>query len=45
MTTEGKRHLGAVIGSEGYKKVLLKQRFQHGCDEIKNLSKIEWDEP
>ena len=45
MTTEGKRHLGAVIGSEGYKKSFVETKISTWCDELKNLSKIAWDEP
>lgn len=39
-TTEGKRHLGACIGSESYKKEYCDKIVKQWCDEVENLCDI-----
>ena len=45
ITIEGKRHLGATIGSEGYKKSFVRDKVKELIDQLKVLSKIAHIEP
>ena len=45
ITIEGKRHLGATIGSEGYKKSFVWDKVKELIDQLKVLSKIAHIEP
>ena len=40
ITTDGQRHLGAVIGSREYMTTYVTSKIQGWCDEIKRLSEI-----
>ena len=39
-TTDGKRHLGAVIGSAGYKKEYATEKVDQWCNEMRKLAEI-----
>ena len=45
ITTEVKRHLGAVIGSNGYKEQYINEKIDSWYDQLKHLSKIALIEP
>ena len=45
ITTEGKRHLGAVIGSESYKEQYISEKINEWKDELHVLSEIAKIEP
>jgi hypothetical protein len=45
ITTAGKRHLGAVIGTPEYKDVYLNEKVQEWCTRIKSLSEIAKTQP
>ena len=40
ITTTGQRHLGAVIGTEEFKKTYLEEKVEDWCKRLKNLSQI-----
>ena len=44
-TTDGKRHLGAVIGSAGYKKEYAREKVDQWCNEMRKLTEIAISEP
>ena len=44
-TVSGKRHLGAVIGSESFKSEYVKEKVQTWCNEILKLSEIAKSQP
>ncbi|MEO0684907.1 MAG: hypothetical protein AAFY76_07635, partial [Cyanobacteria bacterium J06649_11] len=41
ITTEGKRHLGAAIGSNSYKKCYVRGKVYELTEQLKILSKID----
>ena len=45
VTTEGSRHLGAVIGSEGFKATFVTKKIDTWCEELELLSRIAEIEP
>ena len=45
ITTEGEKHLGAVIGSEKYKDTFVKNKVEEWVQEVKELSEIAKTEP
>ena len=45
VTVEGKRHLGATIGSDGYKKSFIREKLKELIEQLKMLSKIAQIEP
>ena len=45
MTREGQRHLGAVIGTEEFKKEYVKEKVAEWVKEVKALSDIAKTEP
>ena len=45
ITCEGKRHLGAVIGSTGFKEQYVKNKVQEWTKEVNKLSEIARTEP
>ena len=45
ITVEGKRHLGAVVGSSSFKTEYVRQLIDGWIDELKNLNKIAKVEP
>ena len=45
ITTEGQRHLGAVIGSIEYKQTYIQDKVNQWIKELQTLSKIAWFEP
>ena len=45
ITTEGQRHLGAVIGSEEYKNKFVTNLVKGWTDEVTNLAKIAMSDP
>ena len=44
-STDGQRHLGAVLGSESFKKEYVSQKVQKWCDEISKLSEFAKSQP
>ena len=44
-TTEGQRHLGAVIGSEIFKQKYVQEKIVQRIKELRVLCKIAWCEP
>ena len=44
-TTEGQRHLGAVIGSEIFKQKYVQEKIVQWIKELRVLCKIAWCEP
>ena len=44
-TAEGKRHLGAVIGSENFRREYANKKIMNWCSEIEKLSEIAILEP
>ena len=45
ITTEGKRHLGAVVGSESYKQTYVMKKVDEWCKELQLLSRIASIQP
>ena len=45
ITTEGKRHLGAVIGTTNYQQNYMKEKISKWITELRMLCKIAWHEP
>ena len=45
ITTEGQRHLGAVIGSETFKQKYVQEKIDQWIKELRVLCKIAWCEP
>ena len=45
MTTAGKRHLGAAIGSNDFKTDYIQAKVSKWCDEIHNLAEIAKSQP
>ena len=45
ITTEGKRHLGAVLGTEDYKNTYIDEKVTEWCGRIMKLSEIAKSEP
>ena len=44
-TTQGKRHLGAAIGSADFKATYASEKIDIWCKEILNLAEIEKSQP
>ena len=44
-TTDGKRHLGAIIGSQSFKDEYVNEKVEKWCQEIERLIKIEETQP
>ena len=42
LTTEGQRHLGAVIGTANFKQNYMKEKINQWIQELPILSKIAW---
>ena len=42
ITTDGQRHLGAVIGTANFKQNYMKEKINQWIKEIRILSKIAW---
>ena len=45
ITSEGERHMGAVIGSKEFKEQYVSNKVQKWVEDIEELSKIAKDEP
>ena len=45
ITTEGKRHIGAALGSEEFKQELVKAKVQKWTNDVHDLSTIAKEEP
>ena len=45
ITTEGKRHLGAVLGSENYKDEFCKEKVDEWRGQLENLAEIAETQP
>ena len=45
ITTEGKKHLGAVIGSGGFKDKYVQEKVTEWCNEVRELAQIAQTEP
>ena len=45
ITTEGKRHLGAVVGSQQFKETYVNNLIDEWVEELKNLQKVALIEP
>ena len=45
ITTEGKRHLGAVIGTKKFKNEYMHDLVNNWVDDVKLLAEIAWSEP
>ena len=45
ITTEGERHLGAVIGSEEYKQKFVENKISKWVNDVETLAEIAQDEP
>jgi hypothetical protein len=45
ITTEGKRHLGAAIGTEEYKNTYITEKVDEWCERMKKLSTIAKTQP
>ena len=45
ITSEGKKHLGAVIGCKKYKETYVKTEVKKWCDQLEKLSEIALTEP
>ena len=45
ITTSGKRHLGAALGSTDFKADYIKSKVDKWCNEIKNLAEIAKSQP
>ena len=45
ITTEGKKHLGAVIGSVQYREEYVKEKVENWVSEIETLAKIAVSQP
>ena len=44
-TTEGKRHLGAALGSDSFRAEYVKDKIKTWCDEIEKLSEFAISQP
>ena len=45
ITTDGQRHLGAVIGTANFKQNYMKEKINQWIQELRILSKIAWYKP
>ena len=45
ITTDGQKHLGAVIGTANFKQNYMKEKINQWIQELRILSKIAWYEP
>ena len=45
ITTDGQRHLGAVIGTANFKQNYMKEKINQWIQELHILGKIAWYEP
>ena len=45
ITIEGKRHLGAVLGTDDFRKKYCEEKVSEWCEEIEQLSKFAKSEP
>ena len=45
ITVEGKRHLGAAIGSQEFKEEYISEKVAEWCKQVKNLSKMAKSQP
>ena len=45
VTTEGKRHLGAALGSENFKNIYINNKVSEWCNRITKLSSIAKSQP
>ena len=45
ITSEGRKHLGAAVGSETFKESYVKDKIENWIIQIKELAKIAWVEP
>ena len=45
ITTEGKRHLGALLGSEDFRKIYCEEKVNEWCAEIEKLSDYAKSQP
>ena len=45
ITTDGQRHLGAVIGSTEYKRIYIQEKISQWIKELQSFCKIAWFEP
>ena len=45
ITTEGERHMGAVIGSETFKELYVKEKIEKWVKDVEELAEIAKDEP
>ena len=45
ITTEGKRHLGAALGSDDFKTNYIKEKVATWCTEVNNLAEIAKSQP
>ena len=45
ITTEGKRHVGAVVGSDEFKEKYVREKVEYWVDDVKKLAGIAQDEP
>ena len=45
ITTDGQRHLGAVIGTANFKQNYMKEKINQWIQELRILSKIAWHKP
>ena len=45
VTTEGKRHLGAALGSDSFVKSYAEDKVSEWCNEIRSLTKIATSQP
>ena len=45
MTTSGKRHIGAALGSQDFKTAYINEKVSKWCNEIKNLADIALSQP
>ncbi|XP_066931552.1 uncharacterized protein [Clytia hemisphaerica] len=44
-TTEGKRHLGAALGSQGFRETYAKEKVKRWCEELEQLSEFAKTQP
>ena len=45
ITVEGQRHLGAIVGSKGYKHKYCSSKVNKSTEEIKSLTEIARSQP
>ena len=45
ITTEGEKHMGAVIGSETFKELYVKEKIEKWVKDVEELAEIAKDEP